>query len=74
MARPETLAEKIARLRGLSKQDVNAIDRNVRACGLYRTEEEIDRVTANTIVNNFESVWRYRYKKGNKNEGYKNGR
>lgn len=55
----ETDEEKLARLRGITLSDIRGIDRNVRACGLYQTEEEIARVVEATVKENLDSIRRY---------------
>lgn len=52
---------KLAKLRGISVQALLEIDRNVRTCGLYQSEEEIVRVTDNTIKENIFNIRRSDY-------------
>lgn len=52
---------KLAKLRGISIQALLEIDRNVRACGLYKSEAEIARVTGNTIKENIFNIRRSDY-------------
>ena len=52
---------KLAKLRGISVQALLEIDRNVRACGLYRSEDEIARVTDSTIKENIFNIRRSDY-------------
>lgn len=52
---------KLAKLRGISVQALLEIDRNVRACGLYHSEDEIARVTDSTIKENIFNIRRSDY-------------
>lgn len=53
----ETDLEKLTRLRGISRDAVHSIDRNLRAVYPNKTEAELEQMTITTIKNNLESCY-----------------
>lgn len=51
----KTDIEKISKLRGISKEVINSVDRNIRACYPQKTEKEIESMVIKNIMNNLDS-------------------
>lgn len=51
----KTNIEKISKLRGISKEVINSVDRNIRACYPQKTEKEIESMVIKNIMNNLDS-------------------
>lgn len=48
----ESDLEKIIRLRGIDREAVHSIDRNIRACYPNKTESEIEQLTIKNLIDN----------------------
>lgn len=55
MDKKELDLEKLAKLRGISKNTLHSLDRNIRACYPKKSEKEIKQMVAKTLINNLAS-------------------